>query len=112
MAFTGNCPVERPTVLGLVAATVWLVGLVVGGSALVAGDALVGGVSAVLALFALCMPGCGRTALPRWRGPTHRWLTCARPGFPRGRFLDRLVCNFFVFSGVNCTSMGYRLTYG
>ena len=52
MAFTGNCPVERPTVLGLVAATVWLVGLVVGGSALVAGDALVGGASAVLALVA------------------------------------------------------------
>ena len=52
MAFTGNCPVERPTVFGLVAATVWLVGLVVGGSALVAGDALVGGVSAVLALVA------------------------------------------------------------
>ena len=52
MAFTGNCPVERPTVLGLVAAAVWLVGLVVGVSALVAGDALVGGVSVVLALAA------------------------------------------------------------
>jgi hypothetical protein len=36
MAYTGNCPVERPTVLGLVAAAIWLVGLVVGVSGLVA----------------------------------------------------------------------------
>ena len=28
MAYTGNGPVERPTVLGLAAAAVWLVGLV------------------------------------------------------------------------------------
>jgi hypothetical protein len=52
MAYTGNCPVERPTVLGLVVAAIWLVGLVVGVSTLVAGDLVVAAVSVVLALVA------------------------------------------------------------
>lgn len=52
MAYTGNGPVERPTVLGLVAAAVWLVGLVVGLSALIDGHPVVGAVSVVLALAA------------------------------------------------------------
>ena len=87
MAFTGNCPVERPTVLGLVAATVWLVGLVVGGSALVAGDVSVGGVSAVLALFALCMPGSGLTNCPSPVAGSHSPLADLRSaGFPAGLF--------------------------
>jgi hypothetical protein len=47
---------------------------------------------------------------------SHKPLADLRPaGFPTGCFLDRLVCNFFVsfcFLGVDCTSMGYRLTYG
>jgi Flp pilus assembly protein TadB len=50
MAYTGNCPVERRTLIALVAAAVWLVGLVVGGSALVAGDLVVAAVSVLLAL--------------------------------------------------------------
>ena len=45
MAYTGNCPVERPTVLGLVAAAM-------GVSGLVAGDLVVAAVSVVLALVA------------------------------------------------------------
>ncbi len=52
MAYTGNSPVERPPVPGLVAAVVWLVGLVVGVSALVAGHPVVAAVSVVLALVA------------------------------------------------------------
>ncbi len=52
MAYTGNDPVERPTVVGLVAVAVWLVGLVVGVSALVAGHPAVAAVSVVLALVA------------------------------------------------------------
>jgi hypothetical protein len=52
MAYTGNCPVERSTVLGLVVAAIWLVGLVVGVPALVAGDLVVAAVSVVLALVA------------------------------------------------------------
>ena len=52
MAYTGNGPVERPTVLGLAAAAVWLVGLVPGVSALAAGHPVVAAVSVVLALVA------------------------------------------------------------
>jgi hypothetical protein len=57
MAYTGNCAVEngavaRPTVLGLMAAAVWLVGLVVGVSALVAGHWAVAAMSVLLALVA------------------------------------------------------------
>ncbi|MGO9157706.1 hypothetical protein [Mycobacterium sp.] len=52
MAYTENGPVERPTVLGLVAAVVWLVGLVVGVSAPVVGHPVVAAVSVVLALVA------------------------------------------------------------
>jgi hypothetical protein len=52
MAYTGNGPVDRPTVLGLVAAAVRLVGLVVGVSALVVGHPAVAAVSVVLALVA------------------------------------------------------------
>jgi len=65
MAHTGSGPVdrttvpslagesmERPTVIGLVAAAVWLVGLAVGVFALVAGHLAVAAVSVVLALVA------------------------------------------------------------
>ena len=52
MAYTGSGPVDRPTVVGLVAVSVWLVGLVVGMSALVAGHPVVAAVSVVLALVA------------------------------------------------------------
>jgi Flp pilus assembly protein TadB len=55
MAHTGSCPVGRarigrPTFLGLVAAAAWLVGLVVGVSALITGHPVVAAVSVVLAL--------------------------------------------------------------
>jgi hypothetical protein len=55
MAYTASWPVEspvRPTVLGLVAGAVWLVGLVVGVSELVAGHLLVAAVAVILALVA------------------------------------------------------------
>ncbi len=52
MAYTGNGPVDRPTVLGLVAAAVWLVGLVVGVTALMAGHPAVAAISVVSALVA------------------------------------------------------------
>ena len=67
MAHTGSGPVDgariahsraresfddRPTLLGLVAAAVWLVGLVVGVFALVAGHPVVAAVSLVVALVA------------------------------------------------------------
>jgi hypothetical protein len=52
MPYTGNGPVERPTVLGLVVAAVWLVGLVLGVSALVVGHPVVAAVAVVFALVA------------------------------------------------------------
>jgi hypothetical protein len=52
MAYTASWAVERPTVLGLVAAAVWLVGLVVSVFELVAGHLLVAAVAVVLALVA------------------------------------------------------------
>jgi hypothetical protein len=103
MPYTGNGPVERPTVLGLAAAAVWLVGLVPGVSALAAGHPVVAAVSVVLALVApwlgwrgICTPGPTMSNCPslaagshspladlRSAGPVSLIVSCAISLFPR-----------------------------
>lgn len=88
MAYTVNGPLKRPAVLGLVALAIWLVGLVMGVSALVVGQPVVAAVSVVLVLvapwFGLAWNLHARlraddVQLPlRWRGPTYRGLIRAR----------------------------------
>ncbi len=94
MAYTGNGPVDHartvhsragesiddgPTAPGLVAAAVWLVGLVVGVSALVAGHPVVAAVSVVLALVA---PWLG----PAWNLHARLRADDAKPPFPSNEY--------------------------
>jgi hypothetical protein len=101
--YTGNCPVERPTVLGLVAAAIWLVGLVVGVSALVAGDLVVAAVSVVLALVApwLRLAWNLHARLGLTNCPSPAGVPDLRPaGFPAGLFPLIVSCAISLFPRV------------
>ena len=121
MAYTASWPVERPTVLGLVAAAVWLVGLVVGVSELAAGHLLVAAVRwswpwsrPGWGWRGICMAASGPTESHCRSSPAARSPQADLRAWP-GCFADRLVCNFFVsfcFTRVDRTPRGYRLSYG